>query len=695
MTMLPKRKNKRTLTYGQCKLEVSKWNSFTSLNKNDPSIIMKIKKMGWDELLSHWPQPFSSKNPKWTYERCKEEVSKMVYLNELQGTSVINVLRKNGWFDELTSHLIRVQSAPYTEEEVLREALKYKTRNKFRVNSPGQYSAAKRLGIMDKAVKHMGKSNSEKQYTKKEILESASKWKNQRDWIKNEPSIFRSAKSYTKPNKSKEDNEFWEECISHMEYIFKPNGYWTYEKCKPIALSYNDRRIFHKEQKEVYKVIQREGWDDLLEHMIWTTPSGNTRYPKGYFDDKEKAREVALKYNTRSQISEKSPYAYNIIRKNGWDDELFSHMKRHATDKPRQIYVYYWSDNHAYVGQSCDWKKRHWSHLREGCVFNHIQKTGEQPIFKILTKRPVKEENTPKYEDKWMKHYESLGYRMLNSAPAGSLGGKRSVWTKENIWNIVSKCSSMTEFYKATNSNCIQSCHQMGIYDDIVDKLKSETDGKWYIGGWTVEDALEEAKKYTLVSEFQKACSGGFKCLSKNGLLKVAFPKTSNELKEEYYNNKENCKKAALECKTRSEFSKKHNRFYRTACKNDWIDEISQHMVKSLLENKPRKWNYELLKKLAVNYDSISKFEKDYSGGVKFMMKYGYREEFFPTNINHNSNKTPKYWTLEKLKEISLQCKNRSELQKKHSGAYKFSKKYGYIDELFPKTKNKVNHSFW
>lgn len=586
MIMLPKRKNKRTLTYGQCKLEVSKWNSFTSLNKNDPAIIMKIKKKGWDELLSHWPQPFSKKNPKWTYERCKEEVSKMVYLNELQGTSVVNVLRTNGWFDELTSHLIRVINRPYTKDDCIKEAKKYNRRVDFQNNSNGQYHKALNEGWMDDICEHMTKSNHEKRYTKEEISESARKWKNQRDWLNNEPAIFKCAKGYIKPNSSNEDKEFWKECISHMEYIFKPNGYWTYEKCKPIALSYNDRRIFHKEQKEVYKVIQRDGWDDLLQHMIWTTPSGNTRYTDGYFDDKEKAREEALKYNTRTQISEKCPYAYNTIRKNGWEDELFSHMKRHATNKPRQIYVFYWSDMSAYVGQSCNWKRRYNYHLKKGPVFNHIQKTGEQPIFKILTKRPVKEENTPKYEDKWMNHYESLGYTMLNSAPAGSLGGKRSVWTKENIWNIVSKCSSMTEFYKATNSNCIQTCYQMGIYDDIVDKLKSETDGKWYIGGWTIENALEEAKKYTLVSKFQKACSGGFKCLNRNGLLKVAFPKTSNELKEEYYNNKENCRTAALECKTRYEFSKKHNRFYRTACKNDWMDEISKHMVKSLSKTK-------------------------------------------------------------------------------------------------------------
>ena len=518
---------RRKLTYEFCKNEISQYNSYSELYQTDPSVINKIQQKGWNELISHWELPFSKANLKWTYERCKEEVSKMTYLNELQGTSLVNALIKNGWFDELTSHLIRVVNKPYTKEDCIKEAKKYNRRVDFQKKSNGHYSKAKNKGWLDEICEHMGKPLNGKQYTKKEILKSARKWKNQRDWKKNEPTIFTSAVGYNNQYTSKEDKEFWEECISHMEYIFKPNGYWTYERCKPIALRYNDRRFFHKEQYEVYTVIKREGWDELLQHMIWTTPNGNTRYPKDWFEDKEKAREEALKYNSRSEFHQKSSYAYRTIRKNGWEDELMSHMKRHATNKPRQIYVYYWSDMHAYVGQSCNWKKRHSSHLKEGPVFEHIQKTGEQPIFKILTKRPVKEENTPEYEDKWMKHYESLGYTMLNSAPAGSLGGKRSVWTEENIWNIVSECSSMTEFYKVTNPGCIKTCKELNIFNDIVDKLKVDTDSKHYTGGWTVEDALEEAKKYTLVGHFQKECSGGCKCLERNGLLKVAFPKNA------------------------------------------------------------------------------------------------------------------------------------------------------------------------
>jgi hypothetical protein len=628
-----KKTKERTLTYEVCREEISKYESYSQLNKNDKSIIHKIKKKGWYDLISHWELPHSASNPKWTYEVCKEETSKMSYLKELQGTSLLFALKKNGWYDELTSHLIRVQHKPYTEEECFVEAKKYNRRVDFQNNSNGQYNATIRMGIIYEVCEHMGKPLKRKQHSKEEILESARKWENQRDWFKNEPSIYRCAKGYNKPNKSKEDKEFWGQCISHMEYIFKPNGYWTYDKCKTITLNYYDKRIFIKEQQVVYNVIQKEGWNNLLEHMIWTSPNGNIRYPKNYFEDKEKAKEEALKYTSRSEMRLKSRYALVTIMKNGWGDELLSHMTRHATNKLRQIYVYFWeSTMEAYVGQSWNYKKRHSFHMKKGPVFKNIQKIGEQPKFKILTKRPILEKNVPKIEEKWIKHYESLGYKMLNSAPAGSLGGKRSVWTEDNIWVIVSNCNSMKEFYEKTNSNCIQACRQLDIYDKIVNQLKTDDDIRKHTGGWSISEALEESKKYTSSSEFQKICGGGYKCLRKNNLLKVVFPKNLREIKEEYYNNKDNCRNAALECKTRSEFKKKYIGFYRVANENGWIDEVCKHMDLVTKKVSPYKWNYDKLKEVVVKYNNISKFERDFRGGYKFMMKYGFREEFFPKN---------------------------------------------------------------
>ena len=526
---------RRVLTYEFCKKEVSKYNSYTELNQSDPSLMNKIRGNGWNELISHWDLPFSTINPKWTYERCKEEVLKMVYLDELQGTTVINVLRKNGWFDDLTSHLIRIQHEPYTQEEVLEESKKYETRNDFRVGSPGHYGAAKRLNIMSEAVAHMGTALNKKQFTKEEILESARRYTNQRDWINNEPSIYRTAVGYSKTKTSKEDKEFWFECISHMDYIFKPNGYWTYDKCKEVTLKYNDRRIFNKEQNSIYTVIQKEGWDDLLEHMVWTTPNGNIRYPKGYFEDKESAREEALKYKTRTELQTNCHYAYRTILNNGWGDELFSHMIRHATNKPRYIYCFIWDDlKIAYVGLTENWKRRKRDHLkdRKGSVYKTIKKLGVSPSFKLITKKPVDEGRAPFIEDKWIKHYESLNYEMLNKVVGGSLGGKRSVWTKKNIMEVVNKSTSMKDFYSRVNGHAINQCKKMGIFDEIVDRLSTETDSKLYTGGWTAEDALREAQKYQQVGQFQKNCSGGYKYLLRNNLLREVFPykkKLNNE----------------------------------------------------------------------------------------------------------------------------------------------------------------------
>ena len=148
---------RRSLTYEKCREEVSKYNSYTELNQTDPSVINKIRSKGWFDLLSHWETPHSPKNPKWTYEKCKEEISKLTYLNELQGTSLLGALKNNDWFNELTVNLIRQNLKPISDDDIKIEALKYNTRAEFQKKSNSHYSAALRKGIVDEVCSHMGK----------------------------------------------------------------------------------------------------------------------------------------------------------------------------------------------------------------------------------------------------------------------------------------------------------------------------------------------------------------------------------------------------------------------------------------------------------------------------------------------------------------------------------------------------------
>jgi len=518
---------RRKLTYEKCKKVVSKYESYSELYNQDFSVLRKIQKKGWNELISHWELPFSRRNIKWTYDQCKEEIKKYKYLNDIQGTSLMGGMIRNGWYNELTVNLIREVHPPYTKEEVIETGLKYKTRTSFMRGSPGQYAAAKRLGVMSEATSHMGTSLNNKQYTKQEILDSASKYTNQRDWLNSEPSIFRCAQGYNKLKSSEEDKAFFRECISHMQYIFKPNGYWTYEKAKEVALKYNTIKEFREnpEDASVYNIIQKYDWRELLEHMEFG------RKPNGYWTY-EKCKEIALKYKSRSELSKSKNdcTAYGIIKTNGWD-ELLNHMKRKMTLKKRHIYAYEFPQSKvAYIGLTCQVKIRHAQHMgvskniKKSPVLSYIEESGETPIFKVLTRRPLNEQNAPQKEDEWVKKYKHDGWIMLNKAKAGSLGGTYK-WKYEMILEIAQTCKTIKEFNKKIPHWGRKGISKEQLYD-ITKNLTNE------ITTWTHSKCIEVAIICRNVSEFQKKYSGAYKYAIRTHILHNLFPNTHNNLKK-------------------------------------------------------------------------------------------------------------------------------------------------------------------
>jgi hypothetical protein len=626
---------RRNLTYEKCKEVVSMYNTYSELYQSDSAIVQKINRKGWVELLSHWEMPYSQKNPKWTYEKCKEEVLKFKYFNDLQGTSVINAIKRNGWWDELTKHLIRQVSGPYTKEEILEESLKYQTRNDFRTQSPGQYGAAKRLGIMDEAVKHMGKSKIVKQYTKEEILQSALKYENQRDWEINEPSVFKTASGYRKLSSSDEDKEFWMSCINHMEYIYKPNGYWTYDKCEEITKDYSVHSEFYKDYPNIYSVIHKNNWDELLDHMEHITINGNVRRVFEDFDTIEKCTEESLKYQTRSDMCENSNYAYRIILKNNWDKICFAHMKRQMTLKERVIYAFEFNTTtpkYAYVGLTCQINRRKNAHLYgtekgKSSVFEKIKELNVIPEFKLLTPNPIKEEDASEMEATWVEEYSDMGYTLLNKVKAGSLGAMKSKFTYDYFVKMKEGCKNREEYSKKIPGWAKSIAVENGWWDKLTsDMVKT----KKMSGEWNIEDALEEVKKYECVSHLQKDRPGLYKFLDRNNLLKVVFPKTFNELKMEKYNDKEECRKEALKYDNKKDFTLNARPFYRSSVKNGWVNEICSHMIKPIRESKPSKWTYELIKEKSSECRNRSEFEKKYSGAYKVAKKLGYIDKFFP-----------------------------------------------------------------
>ena len=78
--------------------------------------IMEFKYLSLTKKRDYCSYTCSAASKKLSYDYVKGQVSKMTYFNDLQNTSYSYIMKKNGWWDDLTSHLIRQVHEPYTEE---------------------------------------------------------------------------------------------------------------------------------------------------------------------------------------------------------------------------------------------------------------------------------------------------------------------------------------------------------------------------------------------------------------------------------------------------------------------------------------------------------------------------------------------------------------------------------------------------
>ena len=98
---------------------------------------------------------------------------------------------------------------------------------------------------------------------------------------------------------------------------------WTYDICKEIAKKYNFRSDFKYNDTCAYDKCIRKGWlEDVCSHMEYKT----NHKPIGYWT-KEKCQEIALKYKSRTDFQKNSNQAYTHSMENGWLNDVCSRME--------------------------------------------------------------------------------------------------------------------------------------------------------------------------------------------------------------------------------------------------------------------------------------------------------------------------------------------------------------------------------
>lgn len=181
---------------------------------------------------------------------------------------------------------------------------------------------------------------------------------------------------------------------------------------------------------------------------------------------------------------------------------------------------------------------------------------------------------------------------------------KFKLWNREDCEKAANKCTRYVEFIEKYQPQ-YDHARQQGFLEEITGHLIKETQH-------TAEECMEVAMKCKTSGEFQTKYPSYYGKASRLGLLpEIARVKgrlwntkgrclykrnctQCGEYFETKYSsrirceacgtkrrsviNQEMCKKAALNCKTRTEFQRNYSTEYQRSRKNGWLDDICTHM---------------------------------------------------------------------------------------------------------------------
>lgn len=359
---------------------------------------------------------------KWTYEKCKEELSKYDNIMDFKNKWIYKVIIKNNWNDLLYNFYKIKPKGYWTYDRCKEIASKCNSSSELSKMNSTVYKHILENKWMDLIV-HFNKKITY-DYAKSIAL----KFKFKID-LKNDNSSIYSAIIRNK----------WYDILENMEKI-RPKDYWSYENCINEIKKYKNLKDFTKECPGAIKVIYKNNWNDILDGIRSVKPRGYWTY--------DSCRDITLKYNSIGKFRKENGGAYYVINYNNWN-HLFDHMRILPNFYKRLIYVYEFEDNSCYIGLTCDFDRRYKEHMEDlnSSVNKHIIKTGLIPNI-IFKSDYIDVRDSIKLEGCVLLEYKNKGFNILNKNKTGSIGGVNLYWTKERCIEEIKKYKTYSEFRK-------------------------------------------------------------------------------------------------------------------------------------------------------------------------------------------------------------------------------------------------------
>lgn len=244
----------------------------------------------------------------YTYEYCENFVKDFTTLEEITNInkSIVTVIRRNGW-NELLSHLKRKKHKKYTINECIEKVSKYEYLNDFVNENLSMYTVIR---------------NNKWNNILEKLKKTGSKYKRciyAYEFVINEKKYSYIGLTF---NLKMRDLQHRKDKKS-VVYIFSKNNNISIPSPKQLT-DYVIKEEASKLETEYVKIYKENGW--IILNIAKTGTLGGNPYGNVY--TKENCIEIAKKYNTIKSFADSNSRAYQIIRKNNWQEEVFSHMKK-------------------------------------------------------------------------------------------------------------------------------------------------------------------------------------------------------------------------------------------------------------------------------------------------------------------------------------------------------------------------------
>jgi len=442
---------------------------------------------------------------------------------------------------------------------------------------------------------------------------------------------------------------------------------FTKEECQEESIKYNNRTQFHKESCSYYIVARKNGWlDEICSHIE------NKINVEGYWT-KERCQEISLKYTNKSNFRKNDNYPYVKSYKSGWLDEICSHMEQ-SDIKPKG----YWTkDRCIELSYTCNDRKNFrekyktvYSICKRNNWLDDIIGVSKKQLKEFWTKEKCQEEALKfEYQKDFTKESSIAFSRARNNGWLDEICSHMKI-----IGNLYKRCIYVFEFS--------DNCAYVGLtydYDDRINKHITKENSAVY---QHLDSSLTYiTKKLTDYVDVEKAklLEGKFvDKYEKSGwiiLNKIKTGAIGGKLKW----TKEKCHEESLKYKTRKEFHKKSSGAHSRARKNGWLNDICSHMIELVKPN--GYWTKENCKNEALNYKKHIDFYNFSKGAYERSKKEGWLDEIC-SHMKYNKYVVKGYWTKENCKNEALKYKTKKDFKKISGSAYSICIKNKWIDDV-------------